>query len=81
MKLGNMTPSKCCIKQDLEIIEMINWDNWIYECKNCKKRFVRRHHFFHDIDKNTIIPTIILRDNKGIEFKIVLGIGKKNGVK
>lgn len=72
-----MIPTKCCDMQDLEIIEMINWDNWIYKCRNCKKKFIRRHHFFYPIDENTVICTAILTDDGKNEFKIVLGLSTK----
>lgn len=42
----NLSPPKCCKKQDLEIVDMINWDNWIYKCGNCGEEFLKRHHFF-----------------------------------
>lgn len=75
MNFNNMTPEKCCETQDLQIIEMINWDNWIYKCRNCGEKFLKRHHFYHHIDENTVISTIILTDDEENKFKIVLGVG------
>ena len=78
LDFDRLVPQDCCNNQDLHIVDAINWDNWIYECENCKQQYLRRHRFYYKMTEKTEIHTVTLGDDEGNEFKIVLGVSNGN---